>query len=133
MAVGNLQKLSACRIQLCLFKTKETFGIYGPSEPVKYISKFINPMALRACKGHQYLYIIFIYLHTLWNITLRKPQFMYNNSTFLLPVWVVWSVQSISCRVELYHNSFNGPYDFNIISDLVEYSCISTPPMGRRA
>jgi len=52
----------------------------------------------------------------------------------LLPLWAVRPVHSLSaCTVELYLYSPYGPYGLYRASVPVQYSCTSTPPMGRTA
>jgi hypothetical protein len=52
----------------------------------------------------------------------------------LFPLCAVRSVQSLSaCTVELYLYSPYGPYGLYRASVPVQWSCISTPPMGRTA
>ena len=63
-----------------------------------------------------------------------EPQCLYSTAIPLLPLWAVRPVQSLSaCRVKLYLYSPYGPYGLYRASVPVEYSCTSTPPMGRTA
>jgi hypothetical protein len=63
-----------------------------------------------------------------------EPQCLYSRAISLLPIWAVRSVQSLSsCTVELYFYSPYCPCGVYRASVPVQYSCISTPHMGRTA
>ena len=63
-----------------------------------------------------------------------EPQCLYSTAVPLLPLWAVRPVQSFSaCTVQLYLYSPYGPYGQYRASEPVQYSYISTPPMGRMA
>jgi len=61
-------------------------------------------------------------------------QCLYSTAIPLLTMWAVRTVQSLSaCTVQLYLYSPCGPYGLYRASVPVQYSYISTPPMGRPA
>jgi len=62
----------------------------------------------------------------------RERQCLYSTAIPQLTLWAVRPVQSLSsCTVQLYIYSPYGPYGLYIGSVPVQYSYISTPPMGR--
>jgi len=63
----------------------------------------------------------------------KEPQCLYSIAVPLLPLWAVRPVQSLSaCTVHLYLYSPYGPYGLYSTSVPVQYTCTSTPPMGRK-
>jgi len=61
-----------------------------------------------------------------------EPQCLYSTAIPLLSLWAVQSVQSLStCTVQLYLYSPYRPYDLYRASVPVQYSCNSTPRIGR--
>ena len=84
--------------------------------PVQYSYTSTPPMGRTACTEHHHC--------------------LYSRPIPLRPLWAVRPVQSImiACTVELYLYSPYGPYGLYRASSLpVQYSYISTPPMGRTA
>jgi len=60
-----------------------------------------------------------------------EPQCLYSTAKFLLPLWDVRPVQSLSaCTVELNLYFPYGPYGLYRASVPVQYTYTSTPPMG---
>ena len=89
------------------------YGLYRASVPVQYSYISTPPMDRTDC---------------------TEPQCLYSTPIPLLPLWVVRSLQCLSaCTVELYLYSPYEPYGLYRASVPVQYSYISTPPMGRTA
>jgi len=112
-AVQPVQSLSACTVQLYLYSPYGPYGLYRASVSVQYSYTSTPTMDRTAC---------------------TEPQCLYSRAKPLLPLWVVWPLQSLSaCTVELYLYSPYGPYGLYSASVPVQYSYTSTPPMGRTA
>jgi len=92
-------------------------------------------MGRTACTEPQCLYCTAIPLLPLWAV---QPVQRLSACTVQLylysPLWAVRAVQCLSaCTVQLYLYSHYGPYGLYRPSVPVQYSCTSTPPMGRTA
>ena len=109
--VRPVQSLSACTVQLYLYSSYGSYGLYRTSVPVQYSYTSTPPMDRTAC---------------------TEPQCLYSTAIPLLPLWAVQPVQSLSaCTVQLYLYSPYGPYSLYRTSMPVQYSYTSTSPIGR--
>ena len=89
-AVGPVQSLNACTVELYLYSPNGPYGLYRASVPVQYSYTSTLPMGRTAC---------------------TEPQCLYSTAIPLLPLWVVRPVQSLSaCTVQLYLYSPYGSY-----------------------
>jgi len=89
LAVGPVQTLSACTVQLYLYSPYGPYGLCRASVPVQYSYTSTPPMGRRAC---------------------TEPQCLYSTAIPLLPLWAVGPVQTLSaCTVQLYLYSPYGP------------------------
>jgi len=88
-AVGPVQSLSACTVQLYLYSPYGPYSLYRASVPVQYSYTSTPPMGRRSC---------------------TEPQCLYSIAIILLSLWAVGPVQSLSaCTVYLYLYSPYGP------------------------
>ena len=74
-AVWPVQSLSACTVQLYLYSPYGPYSLYRASVPVQYSYTSTPLMGRTAC---------------------TEPQCLYSTAIPLLPLWVVWPVQSLS-------------------------------------
>ena len=111
--VRPVQSLSACTVQLYLYSPYGPYGLYRTSMPVQYSYTCTPPMDRTAC---------------------TEPQCLYSTAIPLLPLGAVRPVQNLNaCTVQLYLYSPYGPYGLYRTSVPVQYSYISTSPIGRTA
>jgi len=112
-AIGTVERLSVCTVQLYLYSPYGPYGLDRASVPVQYSYTSTPPMGRTAC---------------------TEPQCLYSTAIPLLPLRTVLPVQSLSaCTVQLYLYSPYGPYCLYRASVPVQYSYTSTPPMDRTA
>ena len=114
-AVGPVQSLSACTVQLYLYSPQCLYSSaipLLPSVPVQYSYTSTPPMGRRACTEPQCLYSTAIpllpsvpvqYSYTSTPLSactvqlyLYSPQCLYSTAIPLLPLWAVRPVQSLS-------------------------------------
>ena len=155
-AVRPVQTLSACTVNLYLYSLYGPYGLCRPSVLVQQIYTSTPPKGRTACTDPQCLYSTAILLlpygaYSLYSASVpvqysytstppmgrsacTEHQCLYSTAISLLPLWAVRSVQTLSaCKVELYLYSPYGPCGLYRSSVPVQYSYISTPPMGRAA
>ena len=80
-AVGTVQSISACTVQLYLYSPYGPYGLYRASVPVQYSYTSIPTMGHTDC---------------------ADPQCLYSIAIPIFPLWAVQTVQSLSaCEVHL--------------------------------
>jgi len=132
LAVGPVQNLSACTVQLYLYSPYWPYGLYRSSLPVQYSYNSTTPIGRTACTEPQCLCSTAIPLLTLlavppvqslnactvdlyfyspyWPTACTEPQCLYSRAITLLPLLAVRPVQCLSaCTVQLYLYSSYWP------------------------
>jgi hypothetical protein len=84
-AVWPVQSLSACTVELYLCSPYGPYGLYRASVPVQQSYTSTAPMGRMAC---------------------TEPQYLYSRAIPLLPLWVVWPVQSLSACTRVHFTFF---------------------------
>jgi hypothetical protein len=89
-AVRPVQSLSGCTVELYIYCPYGPYGLYRVSVAVQKSYTYTAPVGRTAC---------------------TEPQWLYSRAIYILPLWAVRPVQSLSaCTVELYLYCPYGPY-----------------------
>jgi len=149
-ALGPVQSLSVCTVQLYLYCPYGPYGQYRASVSVQYSYTSTPSMCLTACTEPQCLYSTAIPLlpygpYSLYRASVSvqynytstpsmcrtactEPQCLYSTAIPLLSLWAVRPLESLSaCTVQLYLYSLYVPYGLYRASVPVQYSYTSTP------